>query len=234
MEISFILVEPKVPENIGASARAIKTMGFNSLKIVKPPPDPEGRSFWLAHGSSDILDGAYRCSSLEEAISGSDMVIATTARKRSIKQDLIRMDELKSFILDSGHSRISIVFGREESGLTNDEVKLCDVASYIPMALKYPSLNLGQAVMLYAYALANKSDGSKPDSDNNPADDDDNLKALKPKIDLILNETGISKNKNLAGRIVERIGLAGSKDIKLIHSVASAIINTLRIKSDKE
>ena len=159
MNINFILVEPKVPENIGASARAIKTMGFSSLHLINPCPDKEGRAKWLAHGSADILENAKIYNNLDEALVDSELVVATTARKRGIKKDVINLRELPEFISKRqiAGSTTSIVFGREESGLTNSEIKLCDIASYIPMALSYPSLNLAQAVMIYAFELSGLS-----------------------------------------------------------------------------
>lgn len=153
MEIFFILVEPAVPENVGASARAIKTMGFHFLRLVNPCDHLSDKARMLAHGSNDILESAQVYSSLQEAAEGLDLLIGTTANlKRSSKQDYHSSENLAAILAKkaAGLKKVGIVFGREESGLTNEELQLCDMASSIPLAAPYPSINLGQAVMIYA------------------------------------------------------------------------------------
>ena len=156
MMVAFVLVEPAVPENIGAAARAIKTMGFTELRWVNPATPGAYMARWLAHGSGDVLDSAKIFSSLTEAISDLDFTIGTTAKNRSTKADY-HTPEMALQIAKSKEdviTRIGIVFGREESGLTNEELKQCDIASTIQLANPYPSINLAQSVMLYAYVFS--------------------------------------------------------------------------------
>ena len=156
MEFYFILVEPSVPGNIGSAARAIKIMGFRHLWLVKPCDHLDKEAIKMAHGSTDILKTARIFESLQEALSNIDLVIGTSAKKRTAHEDYIDCSLLPEIILKKGNSIDSsaIVFGREESGLTNDELKKCDIVTHIPMITEYPSANLAQAVMIYAYILS--------------------------------------------------------------------------------
>jgi tRNA/rRNA methyltransferase len=228
MKIQFVLVEPKVPENIGASARAIKTMGFNSLVLVNPANRDEVRSRWLAHGSGEILDNSIVCNTLDEAIIDSDYIVATTAKPRSVKHDYVPSVELADFIKSKAPSinNLSVVFGREESGLTNMEMKLCDITSRIAMARSYPSLNLSQAVMIYAYELSRiifEDHTVQPEVNN-----ENSIKALKVRIRKLLLNTGLAEDDNRFGRIMERVSLLASDDINLLHTVCNLITEKIK------
>jgi tRNA/rRNA methyltransferase len=224
VNISFVLVEPKVPENIGASARAIKTMGFSKLCLVKPCEYKTGKARWLAHGSNDILDDAEVFMSLEAAVKNDDLVIGTTARHRSSKMEYLDIRKIKQFLAArrDEYNKIALVFGREESGLSNEDMALCDITSTISMAASSPSLNLSQAVMIYAYMMR---DEELIETDYEPIQDYESLSILKNKIETLLAGTAISDNKALKGRIMERLALASGKDVKLIHSITNSLIN---------
>ncbi|MEE4114991.1 MAG: tRNA/rRNA methyltransferase [Marinilabiliaceae bacterium] len=230
MNINFILVEPKVPENIGASARAIKTMGFSSLILVNPCHYHEGRAQWMAHGSADVLENAKIFKTLEDALVNSDLTVATSTRRRAVKQDNINIRNLNEFVQAKNiiDGTVSIVFGSEESGLSNKDMKLCDIASYIPMSVKHPSLNLAQAVMVYAFELSAPGSADPGHEEESGEKNSASFLSVKQKVEYILEYTGISENPNLAGRIMERIGLAGDKDLNLMHSVAGAIIKKIK------
>ncbi|MEA1887558.1 MAG: tRNA/rRNA methyltransferase [Bacteroidota bacterium] len=225
MYISFVLVEPKVPENIGAAARAMKTMGFNRLCLVKPCEYLTGKARWLAHGSEDILDNAEVFTSLEAALGNNDLVIGTTARYRISKSEYIDLSRLRSFLEErhEEYNKIALVFGREEYGLSNEEMELCDITSTISMAVSYPSLNLAQAVMIYSYMLSEKTESGSIHNERGPGNE--NLRLLKDKIESLLSGTTTGKNKALKGRIMERLSLAKGKDIRLIHSITNSLIN---------
>jgi tRNA/rRNA methyltransferase len=228
MEYSFILVEPKVPENIGASARALMTMGFTSLILVKPCKDPEDRARWLAHGSHTILDNALTFETLAEAIVGFDLVIATTTRKRKVQSDLIPVKKLADFIARKGPGieKIALVFGNEESGLSNSDLSLCDVSSTIPLKVDFPSLNLAQSVMIYSYELSPaKSRPLKEVISTNIGAE--SLTELKKKIERILVETDLNDKPALSGKILERLAHADGKDLNLIHSIAGKVLDLI-------
>jgi tRNA/rRNA methyltransferase len=219
MEYFFIFVEPSVSGNIGSAARAIKTMGFKHLWLVKPCDHLAPEAIKMAYGSVDILKNAKLFDSLQDALTNIDFVVGTSAKKRSAHGDYHKCSELPQIIMNKGgaiHSA-GFVFGREESGLTNAELKECDLVTYIPMISDYPSLNLAKAVMIYAYILSGltlKKENEKKDIRN-----EEGLKELKRRIKIILADFGIDQNPTLHDRIMERLMLLGEDDIHLMHSV---------------
>ena len=151
----FVLVEPEIKGNIGASARAIKTCGFKNLILVNPqinPEQPETR--WMAHQSEDILDNAQMFPTFSKAIGDKRLVIATTQRKRHFKFPLYTPEDISEKISEVALTHpVAIVFGRERTGLTNEELVQCHIHSTIITATSQPSLNLAQAVMIYAHTF---------------------------------------------------------------------------------
>lgn len=231
MEVYFILVEPAVPENVGASARAIKTMGFRHLRLVKPCYHLSTGARMLAHGSNDILEAAPLFNSLAEAGRDLDLLVGTTANQnRSSKQDYHSSETLSAILAGKagGLQKIGLVFGREESGLTNEELGLCDLASSIPLAAPYPSINLGQAVMIYAYALSPLLRQEKPAGPETV--EEASFAAMRGKAERILELTGLDQNPVKANRIRERLALVGQTDLNLLHSTCSAILEKLESK----
>ncbi len=220
-EIFFILVEPAVPGNIGSSARAIKTMGFRNLRLVNPCHHLDEEALMLAHGSHDILQEAKVFQGFREAIADLDFLIGTTARHRNAHEDYYPVEDLLPIVRDKGKllSRLGIVFGKEESGLSNEQLRACDVMSYIPMKTSFPSLNLGQAVMLYAYYFSRwqhqddivKREESKPGQVP--------FRQAVHQAEEILERTGIKKGSALYHRIRERISLMNETDLHLLLSV---------------
>jgi len=183
------------------------------------------RAKWLAHASTDILQNATIYSDLESAIAGVDFVIGTTAKKRSVKHDYHHSSELINIINAKSNSinQVAIVFGREESGLTNDELKLCDILSTIPMRRKYPSLNLGQAVMIYTYSLSALAFTSKKRKENIP--ENSKYSIMKEELVKILIQTGLSPDRNLYNRILERAALLNDTDLNLFLSLVRRMNN---------
>ena len=222
IEIHFILVEPAVPENIGAAARAIKTMGFSSLRLVNTTKHLADEARWLAHASNEILDNAKVYKSLKEAVSDIDWVIGTTAKKRRVNQDYYPVNKLNELIQHKASTikSLAIVFGREESGLTNDELSICHTVSSVPMKTTYPSLNLAQSVMTYAYNLSLLE--IKPIKDEEEKDEE-SLVALKAKVETILSQIGFVPDSTIYNRIMERLMILGETDIHLIHSICNKI-----------
>ncbi len=152
--VYFVLVEPQTPGNVGAAARAIKTMGFRHLRLVNPCDIHQEEARWMAHASEDILEAAEIFPTLEAALADIHFAVATTQREREFHFPFFTPKELAAEITPlSRDHRIAIVFGREQSGLTNEEIRLCHAISTIPAAVSHPSLNLAQAVMVYAYEL---------------------------------------------------------------------------------
>ena len=217
-----MLVEPAVPENIGAAARAINTMGFCELRLVKPSNHLADKAKWLAHGSIDILEKAAVFDNFPEAIDDLDFVIGTTAKSRSAKHDYYSPEEARQLVGKKGASihKVGIIFGREESGLTNQELALCDIASSIPLKNPYPSINLGQSVMLYSYVFSSlTSSGTKQPS----APDERLYKELKQRTKNILGTLEISQDTVLHHRILERLARTNEDDARLFLSFAKKL-----------
>lgn len=222
MKTVFILTEPAVPENIGAAARAIKVMGFHELWLVNPANHLADEARWLAHASGDILDNARIFSSLSQAAENTDFLIATSAKKRSTHQDYINGAHLKKVMAEKQPliETLGIVFGREESGLTSAEMMLCDAASYLPMATTYPSLNLSQAVMLYAYLLQDIKEEKLPVASE---ENTEGFRVMKNNIMETIRASGFSEKHPILQRINERLSALSGKDMNLVHSVAARI-----------
>ncbi|HDP76404.1 MAG TPA: tRNA/rRNA methyltransferase [Bacteroidales bacterium] len=226
MKITFILVEPAVPENVGAAARALKTMGFCNLRLVNPCDYLSVDARKLAHASNDILENASVYNTLEEALHDIDFAFATSARERWIKLDIIGSHELPKFIEGKGDtiSNVAVVFGREESGLTNHEINLCQRVTTIPLKTKYPSLNLAQSVMVYAYILSginlSVNEVLKVDSTQS-------FQALTKKVETVMRAIDLGPDKLIYGRLMERLSDLGEQDVKLLHSVTNELIKKL-------
>ncbi len=153
---SFVLVHPHYPENVGAAARAIKTMGFTQLTLVKPgrlavPEHEMARK--MAVKSLDVLDAARRVKTLADAVAGVDWVLGTTSR-RGVSGVLVpRVAAARAIELAEADRAIAIVFGNEKTGLGAEELALCKNLLRIPIAADQPSINLAQAAQLVAWEL---------------------------------------------------------------------------------
>lgn len=155
-EICFILYRPAVPGNIGATARAIKTMGFDQLRLIDPADHLCDEARMMAHGSHDVLEKSMVFPTFPDAVADIDFIVCTTAKKKNAKVDYLSSTELKNFLADkmTVTRRIGIVFGTEESGLPNSILMEANVGVTIPMSTIHPSLNLSQSVMVIAYELS--------------------------------------------------------------------------------
>lgn len=152
--IRIVLVGTTHPGNIGATARAMKTMGLSRLYLVQPKRFPCAEATARASGADDILVAAQVCETLPEALSGAGLVIATTARERTLSWPLMEPRQMaNTLITQAAGNECAIVFGREHSGLSNQELHFCHAAVTIPSADDYSSLNLAAAVQIIAYEI---------------------------------------------------------------------------------
>ncbi len=149
----IVLVGTTHPGNIGAAARAMKTMSQDKLYLVNPKIFPAEEATARASGADDILTDAKIFSSLKEAIADCDLVIGTSARTRNIPWPLVSPRKCADIISDNKYSSVAIIFGRENSGLSNDELVLCNLALKIPANAVYSSLNLAAAVQIICYEI---------------------------------------------------------------------------------
>ena len=153
-KIKFVLVETSNGGNIGAAARAMKTMGLSRLALVNPCEFRTYECFSRASGAADLLDNALICQTLEEAIADCSLVIGTSARLRSISWPQISPHEFTDVFSNADtNASIAVVFGRERSGLSNGELALCSQLVVIPSVPDFSSLNIAAAVQVLAYEV---------------------------------------------------------------------------------
>ncbi|RPH44824.1 MAG: TrmJ/YjtD family RNA methyltransferase [Burkholderiales bacterium] len=158
--VAFVLVGTSHPGNVGAAARAMRTMGLIDLRLVAPRFDdvaerPEARAF--ASGATGVLDGVRRFGTLAEAIGDAALTVAVSAEPREFgpepaPPEVCAADAMAVLAADPGH-RVAFVFGAERTGLSIDEVQACGRLTSIPASPTYSSLNLAQAVQVLAYCV---------------------------------------------------------------------------------
>ncbi|BDM64341.1 tRNA (cytidine/uridine-2'-O-)-methyltransferase TrmJ [Shewanella sp. NFH-SH190041] len=224
MSLSFILVEPARAANVGAAARAIKTMGFDELILVNSEQHLADEAAWVAHGAGDILANIRVVSTLADLRSEFDLIIGSTARERGRPRTYLSPDELKQHLLGYQGGKIALVFGRESSGLSNDELELCDLYTYVPLAQDYPSLNLAQAVMVYSYALSDVKHQIGLQQDAAP---DAQLQALKHKAEQLLSRLEIQQGDKLGPWLLDGVSQLQERDCKLAHQLLSDLLKKL-------
>jgi tRNA/rRNA methyltransferase len=152
--IRIVLSHPSHPGNVGAVARAMKTMGLSQLYLVNPVADPDGVARARSSNARDVLESAVVCESLEQALAGTVLAAAMTARQREMAPPPKWAREAAPEIVSAAaHGPVALVFGNETAGLSNEELALCPMPVMIPTNPDYSSLNLGAAVQVMCYEL---------------------------------------------------------------------------------
>lgn len=161
--VRIVLVGTTHPGNIGAAARAMCTMGLDRLTLVAPREFPSPEATARAAGADCVLDQARVCDNLEEALAGCRFVVGASARLRAVPWPAVTPREAAPRLLaESAHGETAVVFGRESSGLTNEELARCQALLHIPTNPEYSSLNLAMAVQVVAYELRLAALGEAP------------------------------------------------------------------------
>jgi TrmH family RNA methyltransferase len=236
--IYFILVEPKESGNIGASARAIKNMGFKNLCLVNPPSVITDEARWLACNAIDVLNSAEIFNSLTDAVKDKPIIAGTSRRKGRRRGVFLNVEEGSGRLHDIAlKNKVAILFGREDRGLYNEEVEECGFLITIPTSKEQPSLNLAQAVLIVAYELSKseysvqQSAVSSQKSKAERLSSHNELTALYSRISKILKllEYIPKGDRNLEKKIMQNlkhfIGRAGLTDweLKMLHGICSQI-----------
>lgn len=152
--IRIVLVNTSLPANIGSAARALKTMGLRQLVLVEPKVFPSGEATALASNASDVLANARVAATLEEAIADCPLVIGASARSRTIPWPMLDAREAGELSrVESEKHPVAIIFGREDRGLTNEELQQCHYHVSIPSDEEYGVLNVAAAVQVIAYEV---------------------------------------------------------------------------------
>ncbi|MGD2168293.1 MAG: RNA methyltransferase [Gammaproteobacteria bacterium] len=152
--VRIVLVEPTHPGNIGAVARAMKTMGLADLALVRPRRFPDDEALARASGADDVLAAARVCESLAEAISDCGFVVGTSARLRALPCPVVNPRRCAELIVGRLRAtQTAVVMGTESSGLTNEQMAHCRYLVNIPASAEYSSLNLAMATQVICYEL---------------------------------------------------------------------------------
>lgn len=226
----LVLVEPKEPGNIGASARAIKNMGFEKLILVNPAPLTD-EAYWMAWASQDILENAEIYKNLDDALKDKAVVVGTTRRRGSKRGAIVDVrDGVKRIFEVAQDNKVAILFGREDKGLFNEEVEKCGFLITIPTSELQPSLNLAQAVLIVAYELMRCEEIKDFHMQRQFYVDQQELNKLYERLFTVLKKIGyIPEDPDLEKRIMNNFrhlfGRTGLTfwELKLLHGLCSHI-----------
>lgn len=232
-----ILVEPTLPENVGAVARAMTNFGVGELRLVNPCDYLNEASLSLAAHSTAVLRNATCYGSLTEATQDLQCIIGTTARRRDRFADPVSLPNLTDHRVLGGDS-MGLVFGRESSGLTNQELACCDLTVMVPTFGASQSLNLAQAVMVVLYELSRSLSAVDSKEPLAAMASSKEVEGLKEHLFLVLRSVGFLRShqrETLWQRfsdLIARSGL-GSADIRLIRGFLRRTENRLRLKNEE-
>lgn len=223
----FVLVGPREPGNVGAAARALKNMGLRRLVLVPGRVPAErllsGEAVWLAKAAGDVLAAAQVAPDLDAALAGAGFAVATTARQR-VRIPHRPLGEILSLLEEvPQETDVAFLFGREDRGLTNEELDRCQAVVTIPTSAEHTSLNLAQAVLLVAYELT-RPQRSLPEPAASPLASAEERETLFRQMEDLLLEVGYLNPQNprhiLAElrRLFER-ALLSRRDVTLLRGL---------------
>jgi tRNA/rRNA methyltransferase len=189
--IRIVLAETSHPGNIGAAARAMKTMGLSSLHLVRPQRFPDPEATWRALRAGDVLERATVHANLEDALRGTALAIACSARTRGIAVPQTDARGAAQRAIEVAASQgVAFVFGNETYGLTTEEVNKCALLATIPANPEYSSLNLAAAVQVFAYELWTAAGAEVPAGSRRELATHEELEGLYAHFERALGETG--------------------------------------------
>ncbi len=210
--IRVVLCRPSHPGNIGAAARAMKTMGLSKLYLVTPKQFPDPEADTRATGAVDLLQDAKIVASLKDALVGTNFVVGLSARQRDLGPAVGAPRETVARLLaEAEHGEVALVFGNETVGMTNDEILHCHAAVTIPTNPDFSSLNLGAAVQVLCYECRMGAFGERPPVAANgvtpfasPAATHEEVEGLYGHLEALMTETGFF-NPEQPGRLLPKL-----------------------------
>ncbi len=229
-QIRIVLVNTTHPGNIGAAARAMKNMGLSQLVLVEPKryPDPEAEA--RSSGATDILANARCVATLEEAVADCALVIGTSARSRKLAWTMLDPKECAQKVLaEAPRHPVALVFGREDRGLTNEELQRCQFHVHIPSNPEFSSLNLGAAVQVLCYELRMAYLGGVPDSfhADEPLATGAELEQYFKHLEAMLRQIEFIKDEQMTTSVMARMRRLYSRmrpeqnEVRMLHGVLS-------------
>lgn len=203
--IRVVLSHTSHPGNIGAAARAMKTMGLRHLYLINPYRFPDPQATAMAAGADDILDNAVVCASIDEALHGVAFTVAMTARLRDISIEVkLPREAMPEVLQQASVQPVALLFGTEMSGLTNEEMSKAQVLVNIPTDPDFSSLNLAAAVQVMSYELSVAAQGFVPKvAEARPATHEQ-MEGYYAHLEKVLFEIGFFTTQNPA-RMMQRL-----------------------------
>ncbi|MFJ5445713.1 RNA methyltransferase [Methylobacillus methanolivorans] len=229
-KIRIVLCQTSHPGNIGAAARAMKTMGLSQLVLVNPKTFPHAEAIAMASGATDILEHALVCNTLAEALQGTTLAIGMSARRRELSHELVSAHEgVQRAVAIAHHAPVAIVFGTEMSGLSNAELDHCQLLAMIPANPEYSSLNLAAAVQVISYELrmATLNNPQPASTEPAPMATNDDVERFYTHLEQVLVEIGFlnpAQPKRLMQRLRRMYGRAGleKEEVNILRGILSA------------
>ena len=230
--VRVVLCDTSHPGNIGAAARAMKTMGLEHLHLVRPQRFPDPEALWRAARAADVLGNAQVHATLDEALTDVVFSVACSARTREIAVPALDCRQAVSRAIDLARGqRIAFVFGNERSGLTTEDVNKCKLLAWIPANPAYPSLNLAAAVQLFAYEL--RMAASAPVNRDPPPDlaTHAEIEGLYAHLEQLMCETGFMNPEHprrlmpRLRRLFARTGLE-PEEVNILRGILKALART--------
>jgi tRNA/rRNA methyltransferase len=233
--VRVVLCQTSHPGNIGACARAMKTMGLHELLLVAPKHFPHPESEAMASRAGDILEHARVCATLDEALAGTVFAAASTARSRDLAHAVLTPREAAARMIDEAqHGPVALVLGAEKYGLTIEQVNRCSVIVSIPANPDYSSLNLASAVQVLAYELrlAALQPGSLPQKTYPPATHED-MELFYAHLEQVIVDIGFldpNQPKRLMQRMRRLFGRARveREELNILRGVLAAVQDIAR------
>jgi len=229
--ISIIVVEPRTPGNIGAIARACQNLGIQNIILINPCEYHVGESYKMAKNAKNLIFKITTRNSLKDCLKDHHILIGTTQRRREKQVPFYDPPELiQKMIPYSQKNKIGIVFGRENNGLSNEELAYCNFQSAIPAHKDNTVFNLSQAVLIYAYECFNASSEEKDPYVRTKATKHEE-EMLYQKLEMVISNMKIDTRKgsahftNLFKRVLGRT-LLEKRDIRLFHKLFELISKT--------
>ncbi len=195
--VRVVLVRPQHEGNVGAAARAMLNMGLRDLVLVAPRIQRADPVRWMAHGAEQVVEGMRRVDTLEEALAGTTVAVATTARRRRWRSwPLLDPPDAGALLAAcDAEAPGALVFGPEDKGLTNDDLTLCTHIARIETDPAHTSLNLAQAVLLMAYELRRQAAAPRPRRQRIPADAAQ-IDGTLDQLEEVLDRVGFFRGRN--------------------------------------
>ncbi len=236
--IRIVLVNTSHPGNIGSAARAMKNMGLDRLYLVDPQAFPHEDAVARASGADDVLARAQVCATLDEALAGCSLVFGSSARRRYIAWPQVNARECAALVAQQPtESEIAIVFGREQTGLHNEELDRCNYLVNIPCNPDFSSLNVGAAVQVLCYELRMQTlEGVAPaQAEQAPLATSDEIERLFGHFEQVLVKIGFMDPENprlvmrRLRRLFNRTGLE-KVEINILRGILTEMENSIKNK----